>query len=117
MKYTSIDNKLFQLNRLNFVKELKADSIAIFQSNDEFPRTGDQMHVFKQNPDLFYLSGIDQEQSVLILFPDCPNPLYREVLFLRQTSDLIAVWEGHKLTVEEAKKVSGIENIYWLDDL
>lgn len=117
MKYSAIDKKLFQLNRGKFTKKLNNNSIAIFQSNDEFPRSGDQTHTFKQNPDLFYLSGIDQEQTVLILFPDCPNPLYREVLFLRQTSEHIAIWEGHKLSVAEAKKVSGIEQIFWLDEL
>lgn len=117
MKYSAIDKKLFQLNREKFTKKLNNNSIAIFQSNDEFPRSGDQTHTFKQNPDLFYLSGIDQEQTVLILFPDCPNPLYREVLFLRQTSEHIAIWEGHKLSVAEAKKVSGIEQIFWLDEL
>lgn len=117
MKYSAIDKKLFQLNREKFTKKLNNNSIAIFQSNDEYPRSGDQTHTFKQNPDLFYLSGIDQEQTVLILFPDCPNPLYREVLFLRQTSEHIAIWEGHKLSVAEAKKVSGIEQIFWLDEL
>ncbi len=117
MKYPAIDNHLFRLNRKNFSKKLSSNSIALFQSHDEFPRSGDQNHPFKQNPDLFYLSGIDQEQSVLLLFPDCPNPLYREVLFLRQTSEHIAVWEGHKLSVKEAKKISGVENIFWLDDL
>ncbi|MEJ7778036.1 MAG: aminopeptidase P family protein [Daejeonella sp.] len=117
MKYQAIDNTLFKLNRSNFIKKLNKNSIAIFQSNDEFPRSGDQNHSFKQNPDLFYLSGIDQEQSILALFPDCPNPLYKEVLFLRQTSDLIAVWEGNKLSFQEAKKLSGIEKIFWLEDL
>lgn len=116
MKYYQIDKQLFELNRQNFTKRLSKGSIAIFQSGDEFPRSGDQPFTFKQNPDLFYLSGIDQEQSILILFPDCPNPIYREVLFLRQTNERIAVWEGHKLTIQEAKKVSGIENIFWLDD-
>lgn len=116
MKYPAINKNLFELNRANFVKKLNANSIAIFQSHDEFPRSGDQNHAFKQNPDLFYLSGIDQEQSILILFPDCPNPLYREVLFLRQTNEHIAVWEGHKLTVREARDISGIENIFWLDE-
>lgn len=117
MKYFPIDNTLFQLNRQNFTKKLASNSIAIFQSQDEFPRSGDQNYSFKQNPDLFYLSGIDQEQSVLLLFPECPNPLYREVLFLRQTSKLIAIWEGHKLTFEDAKIISGIENIFWIEDL
>ena len=116
MKYSCINKQLFEINRQNFAKKLHKNAIAIFQSNDEFPRSGDQAHTFKQNADLFYLSGIDQEQTILILFPDCPNPLYKEVLFLRQTSEHIAVWEGHKLTIQEAKKVSGIENIFWLDE-
>ncbi len=117
MKYPAIEKKLFELNRKNFSEKLKPNSIAIFQSNDEFPRSGDQNHAFKQNADLFYLSGIDQEQTVLILYPDCPNPLYKEVLFLRQTNEMIAVWEGYKLTTDDAKQVSGISSIYWLDDL
>ncbi|MDB5011452.1 MAG: X-Pro aminopeptidase, partial [Mucilaginibacter sp.] len=103
MKYFSIEKNLFILNRKNFVSSVKPSSIAIFYSNDEFPRSGDQSFLFKQNPDFFYLTGIDQEQSILILFPDCPNLLYKEVLFLRQTNDHIAVWEGHKYTKEEAK--------------
>ena len=116
MKYPLVDRQLFEINRQNFTKRLSANSIAIFQSNDEFPRSGDQTHLFKQNADLFYLSGIDQEETILLLFPDCPNPLYREVLFLRQTNEHIAVWEGHKLTIQEAKNVSGINTIYWLDE-
>jgi len=116
MKYSNIDQSLFILNRQNLIKELKNNSIAIFQANDEFPRSGDQNFVFKQNPDLFYLSGIDQEQTILLLYPDCPNPAYREVLFLRQTNDHIKVWEGYKYTKEQAQKASGIANIYWLED-
>ncbi|MCZ4223753.1 aminopeptidase P family protein [Pedobacter rhodius] len=116
MKYPQIDNDLFVLNRIKFNKLLKKNSLAIFQSNDEFPRSGDQNFVFKQNPDLFYLSGIDQEQTILLLYPDCPNPLYRQVLFLRQTNDHIKVWEGYKYTKEQAKAASGIESIYWLED-
>ena len=87
MRYSSVNNNLFHNNRKNFSKCLKTKSIAVFNANDEFPRSGDQAHVFKQNADLFYLSGIDQEQTILILFPDCPNPLYKEVLFIRQTSE------------------------------
>src|ERR1700749_2212724 len=116
MKYLPINNQVFTYNRINFVSRLKPLSIAIFNSNDEFPRSGDQSFLFKQNPDFFYLTGIDQEQSILILFPECPNPLYKEVLFLRQTNEHIAVWEGHKYTKEEAKAASGITSIYWLDD-
>ncbi|WP_443936978.1 aminopeptidase P family protein [Pedobacter sp. MW01-1-1] len=116
MKYPTINQSLFILNRKNFIKHLKSNSLAIFQSSDEFPRSGDQNFIFKQNPDLFYLSGIDQEQSILLLFPDCPNPLYKEVLFLRQTNDYIKVWEGYKYTKEQAKQASGISSIFWLED-
>lgn len=116
MKYPQINQDLFVLNRINFVKQLKNNSLAIFQSNDEFPRSGDQNFIFKQNPDLFYLSGIDQEQTILLLYPDCPNPLYREVLFLRQTNDYIKVWEGYKYTKEQALATSGIKTIFWLED-
>lgn len=116
MKYTSIRNQLFVRNRKNFSKLLKKNSLAIFNSNDEFPRSGDQTYLFKQNSDIFYLSGIDQEQTILILFPDCSNPLYKEVLFLRQTNDHIAVWEGHKYTKKDAAKASGIDSVYWLED-
>lgn len=116
MKYITPDASLFVLNRKNFAQRLKPKSIAIFNANDEQLRSGDQNFAFKQNPDLFYLSGIDQEQSILILFPDCPNPLYREVLFLRQTNDYIKVWEGHKYTKEGAQQASGIQQIFWLDE-
>lgn len=116
MKYPTIDQSLFILNRKNFCNTLKNNSIAIFNSSDEFPRSGDQNFVFKQNPDLFYLSGVDQEQTILLLYPDCPNPLYREVLFLRQTNDYIKVWEGYKYTKEQAKAASGIQSVYWLED-
>ena len=116
MKYLPVDNQLFTNNRKNFVSRLKPSSIALFHSTDEYPRSGDQSFIFKQNPDFFYLSGIDQEQSVLLLYPDCPNPLYKEVLFLRQTSEHIAIWEGHKYTKEEARAASGIEAIYWISE-
>ena len=116
MKYLPIQNNLFINNRKNFLERLAPNSLAIFHSNDEFPRNGDQTFPFKQNADFFYLTGIDQEQSVFVFFPDCPNPLYKEVLFLRQTDEHIAVWEGHKYTKEEAKQASGITSIYWLQE-
>ena len=116
MKYLPVENNLFTYNRKNFVSRTKPKSLAIFYSNDEFPRSGDQSFIFKQNPDFFYLTGIDQEQSILLLFPDCPNSAYREVLFLRQTNERIAVWEGHKYTKEEARQASGIESVYWLSE-
>src|SRR6195952_971292 len=116
MKYLPINSNVFINNRINFVSRIKPSSLAIFHANDEFPRNGDQNFLFKQNPDFFYLTGIDQEQSILVLFPDCPNPLYREVLFLRQTDEHIAIWEGHKYTKEEAIKASGIKSVYWLNE-
>jgi len=116
MKYIAPENKLFIENRHRFVSNIKSNSIVIIHSNDEFPKSGDGLLTFKQSPDLFYLSGIDQEQSILILFPDSPILAYREVLFLKQTNERIAVWEGHKYTKEEAKQASGIESIFWLDE-
>ncbi|MBY0245208.1 MAG: aminopeptidase P family protein [Sphingobacteriaceae bacterium] len=116
MKYKKISSSLFIKNRIEFSKKMISNSLAIFNSSDEFPRSGDQNFSFKQNPDLFFLSGIDQEQSILLLYPDCPNPLYKEVLFLRKTNDHIKVWEGHKYTKEQAKEASGIENVCWLEE-
>lgn len=116
MKYLPIDQKLFIQNRSNFVKHLKPNSIAIFNSNDEMPFNADQYHPFKQNSDLFYLCGIDQEETILLLYPDCPNPKYREALFLKKTNEYIAVWEGHKYTEQEAKDTSGISTIHWKED-
>ena len=116
MKYLPVNEQLFTNNRKNFVSRLKPNSIAVFHSNDEFLRSGDQNFIFKQNPDFYYLSGVDQEQSILLLFPDCPNPLYKEVLFLRQTNEYIAIWEGHKYTKEEARATSGIQTILWLHE-
>ena len=116
MKYGNIENSLFTENRTKFRNLLKNNSLAIFNSHDEFPKSGDQNFLFKQNPDLFYLTGIDQEKTILLLYPDCPNPLYREVLFLRQTNDHIKVWEGHKYTKLMAQKTSGIKNVQWIED-
>ena len=116
MKYTAPSSELFIANRKRFSERLKPLSLAVFNANDEYLRSGDQNFIFKQNADLFYLSGIDQERTILVIFPDCPNPLYREVLFMRQTNEHIAVWEGHKYTKEEARKASGIQQIFWLED-
>ncbi len=116
MKYLPISTDLFINNRNNFVSRLKSCSLAIFNSSDEFPRSGDQAFIFKQNADFFYLTGIDQEQCSLILFPDCPNPVYKTVLFLRQTNETIAVWEGHKYTKQEAIEASGITSVFWMEE-
>ncbi len=116
MKYTTLDSKVYVQNRKNFSKRLAKGGMAIFNANDEMPRSADGTYKFRQNSDLYYLSGIDQEHTVLIIFPDCPNLVYREALFLRKTNDVIAVWEGHKYTMEEARLASGIQNIFWVED-
>ncbi|MFM7765096.1 MAG: aminopeptidase P N-terminal domain-containing protein, partial [Sphingomonadales bacterium] len=113
MKYQRIPTSLFIKNRKKFTASMKPGSIAIFHSNDEVPRNGDAFHKFKQNSDLFYLSGIDQEETILVLFPDCPNPLYREMLFIKETSAQIAIWDGARLMPEEASAASGIERVFW----
>ena len=114
MKYLPIDNALFIQNRKNFMALLEPNSLAVFNSNDIMPTNADGTMAFKQNSDLFYLSGIDQEESILLLFPDCPEERHREVLFLKETSEMIAIWEGHKYTKEEAFDTSGIKTVYWL---
>ncbi len=113
MKYDPIDSQLFITNRKRFTASMKPNHIAVFVSNDEMPRSADATYLWRQNPDLFYLSGIDQEQTILLLYPDAPNPKQREILFLRKTNETIAVWEGHKYTREEGRGASGIENIQW----
>lgn len=116
MRYLPIDKNLFIENRKRFVENLIKKSVAIFHSADQSPRNGDQYHPFRQQSDMFYLSGIDQEKSILLLAPNHPNKKLREALFLIKTNEQIAIWEGHKYTMEEARATSGIENIYWLDD-
>ena len=116
MRYLPIDNKLFIENRKRFVKLLPKDSSAIFYSNDQQPRNGDQYFPFRQQSDFFYLTGIDQEKSILLIAPDSKNNTMKEALFLIKTNKQIAIWDGHKYTKEEAKEISGIENIYWIDD-
>lgn len=115
MKYKAIDNKLFTDNRKKFTSCMLPNSIAVFRSNYEFVRNGDANHPFKQNSDFFWLTGIDQEDSFLVLYPDCPDESFRECLFLKQTNETIAVWDGHKYTKEEATSASGIKNVLWND--
>ncbi len=113
MKYTPVDKALYINNRTNFVKYLKPKSIAVFNSNDQMPTNADGLMPFRQNNDLLYLSGIDQEESILVIFPEAQNPKHREILFVKETSELIAIWEGAKLTKEQATTQSGIETVYW----
>ncbi len=117
MKYHQIDKNLFIKNRKNFTAQMKPNSIAVFNSNDIYPISADSTMPFAQHRDIFYLSGIDQEESVLLLFPDAPVAKHREIVFLKETSELIAIWEGEKLTKERAFEVSGIKTVYWLKDL
>ncbi len=116
MKYLPIKPELFVRNRKRFAKELKPNSLALFNSNDIMPTNADGSMGFVQNSDLFYLTGIDQEESILLIYPDATSNAMREILFLRETNERIAVWEGHKYTKEEAKKTSGIEEIKWLSE-
>ncbi|MEL0651564.1 aminopeptidase P family protein [Algibacter sp. TI.3.09] len=117
MKYNPIDNKLFIKNRKNFANKMKSNSLAVFNSNDIYPISADSTMPFEQHRDIFYLSGVDQEESILVLFPDCPKEKHREILFLKETNEHIAIWEGEKLTKEKAFETSGIKTVYWLQDM
>ncbi len=113
MKYDPIDNKLFKQNRKNLIKRMKPNSVAVIRSNDIMPTNADGTMRFRQNANLFYLTGVDQEESIVLIAPDFPDEKMREVLFLRETNETIAVWEGHKLTKEEGTTTSGISNVKW----
>jgi Xaa-Pro aminopeptidase len=115
MKYEKIDSQLFVRNRQRFSAELKAKSIAIFNSNDIMPTNADGTMDFRQNNDIFHLSGVDQEESILIVFPDSFHAKHKEILFLKETNEHIAVWEGAKLNKKQAFATSGIKTVYWLD--
>tara|TARA_Y100000389_G_C17424852_1_gene498953 strand:- start:433 stop:1755 length:1323 start_codon:yes stop_codon:yes gene_type:complete len=114
MRHDIINKNLFVKNRRLFQKKLKQNTIAIFNSNDIMPTNADGTMPFKQNNDLFWLSGVDQEESVLLV---CPNNKEKEILFLKETSELIAIWEGAKLTKKEALNTSGISAVYWLSEM
>jgi Xaa-Pro aminopeptidase len=114
MKYDRIDKALYIANRQKFTAQMAAGSLAIFNSNDIYPVSADSTLPFAQHRDILYLSGVDQEESILVLFPNASNPAHREVLFLKETSELIAIWEGEKLTKQTAFETSGIQTVYWL---
>jgi Xaa-Pro aminopeptidase len=117
MKYAPLNPEIFIENRKRFTSRLKPGSIAIFNSNDELPMNADQLYFFKQNSDLFWLSGIEQEDSMVILFPDNPDTQYREVLVLVRPNELKEKWDGKRLRIQEARAISGIQQIVWLDSL
>ncbi len=117
MKYLPLNTDIFIQNRKRFTEKLRPHSLAIFNSNDELPSNGDALHRFKQNSDLYWLCGIDQEDTMVILFPDNPDPAYREVLVLVRPNELKEKWDGKRLRAEEARKISGIKTVIWLDAL
>jgi Xaa-Pro aminopeptidase len=117
MKYLPLDPEIFIQNRRRFTERMEKNAIAIFNSNDELPMNGDALHRFKQNSDLYWLSGIEQEDTMVILFPDNPDPKYREVLVLVRPNELKEKWDGKRLRADEARKISGIKTIIWLDSL
>lgn len=117
MKYLPLDPQLFVKNRQRFTAKMKPQSLAIFNSNDELPSNGDALHPFKQNSDLYWLTGIVQEDTMLLLFPGNPDPKYREVLVLVRPNELKEKWDGHRLRKAEAEAISGISTIVWLDSL
>jgi Xaa-Pro aminopeptidase len=117
MKYLPLNAAIFIENRKRFISKMEKNSIAIFNSNDELPMNGDAIHKFKQNSDLLWLTGIEQEDTMLVLFPDNPDPKYREVLVLVRPNALKEKWDGHRLRANEATDISGIKTIIWLDVL
>lgn len=115
MKYHLIDRELFVRNRVKFTASMEKNTLAVFNSNDIYPISADGTMPFQQHRDIFYLSGVDQEESMLVLFPAASNPAHREMLFLRETNETIAIWEGEKLTKAKAFETSGIKTVYWLN--
>ena len=116
MKYQAIDSAMFIENRKKFRNAMKPNALAVFVSNDIMPTNADGSMGFRQNSDLFYLTGIDQEDTILVLFPDVKDGKHKEILFVKETSELIAIWEGAKLNKDQAKTASGIEHVYWFQD-
>ena len=116
MRYSALGSDLFVENRKKFTAQMKPNSIAVFNSNDIYPVSADSTLPFQQHRDIYYLSGLDQEESIVLLFPDAQDESFREVAFVKETSALIAIWEGHKLTKEETTKHSGIETVFWVSE-
>ncbi len=116
MRYQAIPSELFTRNRLKLEKKLKPYGLAIILSNDEMPRNGDQCFSYRQNSDMFYLTGLDQEKCILTLFPNHPLEAMREIVFTVKTSDQMVTWYGHKYTLEDASRISGVKTIKWLDE-
>ena len=116
MKYLPISSHLFTKNRLKFSQQMQPNSIAVFNSNDVFSTGADSTLPFEQHRNIFYLSGVDQEESILVLFPNAKEKAHREILFLKETNDHIAVWEGAKLSKSQATATTGVQTVYWLKE-
>ncbi len=117
MKYLPLNSSIFIKNRERFVTHMSKNAIAIFNSNDELPTNADQVYKFKQNSDLIWLTGVEQEDTMVVLFPDNPDPKFREVLVLTRPNEVKEKWDGHRLRKLEAEGISGIKTIIWLDML
>ncbi len=117
MKYLPLNPEIFIHNRSRFTPKIGKNAIAIFNSNDELPTNGDQLFGFKQNSDLYWMTGIEQEDTMLVIFPDNPDPKYREVLVIVRPNALKEKWDGHRLRMQEAQAISGIQTIVFLDAL
>ena len=116
MRHLSVSSKLFSNNRKKLCGKLPGKAIAVANANDVLPTNADGTLPLHPNSDLFYLSGIEQEESLLVLFPDCSNPKHREILFVRQPSEHLKIWEGYRHSKEDAQKISGIQTVYWTED-
>ena len=116
MRYQPLSADFYIRNRRNLVGEMMEKSVALLVSHDEYPRCGDTTHPFRQNSDLLYLCGIDQEETVLMLAPWHPNPAYREVLFIKNPSPEKIVWFGHRLSKEDARNLSGVQTVMFSED-
>ncbi len=115
MRYQPLSASTYSMHRQKFAESLREKSLAIFNSNDIMPTNADGTMPFRQNNDMLYLSGVDQEESILLIFPQASNSAHREILFVKETSEEIAIWEGEKLTKEKATELSGIKTVLWLD--
>src|SRR5215467_14741764 len=116
MRYAPIDNKLFTSNRNKLKKLLLPNSLSVVNSNDILPTNADGVLLLRTNSDLFYLTGIEQEETILLVYPDAHEEEQREILFLRQPNERTETWEGHKLSKDEARKISGVARVEWLSE-
>ena len=116
MRYKPLNNLIYKNNRSNFMEQIKGNSIAVFNSNDIYPISADSELPFEQHRDLFHLTGIDQEETILLLYPKSKDYQTREILFIRKSDNHTKVWEGEKLSKKQANELSGIENIYFIED-